>query len=187
MKCDVKKLKKKSPLEIQSHIHTNIPIACIDLNLTFKLQWMGIVFHFCSFELINVGVIFSICAHGVFCCCYSLLLIQLKSHTVCIFEKSGIMMQRINSNYVEIIDCNSLTDFDGFFSHYTTELMDAIKSQPIVFFSTFHIQMTFVWTDEKQFFSFFFIVDKYFVRRLTPCVIIVIQNISVPVLTCLYN
>lgn len=111
MKCDVKKLKKKSPLEIQSHIHTNIPIACIDLNLTFKLQWMGIVFHFCSFELINVGVIFSICAHGVFCCCYSLLLIQLKSHTVCIFEKSGIMMQRINSNYVEIIDCNSLTDF----------------------------------------------------------------------------
>lgn len=47
--------------------------------------------------------------------------------------------------------------------------------------------MTFVWTDEKRFFSFFFMVDKYFVRRLTPCVIIVIQNISVPVLTCLYN
>lgn len=136
-----KEIKKKSPLEIQSHMHTNIPIACIDLNLTFKLQWMGIVFHFCSFELINVGVIFSICAHGVFCCCYSLLLIQLKSHTVCIFEKSGIMMQRINSNYVEIIDCNSLTDFDGYFSHYTTEIMDAIKSQPIVFF----LRFTFKW------------------------------------------
>lgn len=34
-----------------------------------------------------------------------------------------------------------MQQLDGFFSHYTTELMDAIKSQPIVFF----LRFTFKW------------------------------------------